>query len=319
MYKVAELIYSPNKYEKILINLRESLIKYFTVIVQHENIKEAESWYERIEKIIKSKNEDYICFEVKKEDDIVGFLIFRLINQNFALIRHFFILDTVEREEVAFILLNEAIEKLKSTNNNIKFNNAAFTFPEDYLVDPLKRLGYSIVKRYNMTLNLDLFDKTHALLSKYFFASLNESEFTEIAEFCVDAFKNHPDSTFWEEINSAPLYLEYLKNSMTTFMLKECSFVVKDEKGKIVGICLIENGDKEGEFIIQNIAVKKNLRGKGIGAALLSKCLNIIKKKGYRKAILTVTEGIPSQKMYERFGFKKYNSFNVIANYNSKT
>ena len=102
-------------------------------------------------------------------------------------------------------------------------------------------------------------------------------------------------------------------------MLKEFSFVVKDKKGQIVGICLIEDGDREGEFIIQNIAVNKALRGKGIGSALLSKCLNTIQKKGYRKAILTVTEGIPAQKLYERFGFKIYNSMNVLVDYNSNT
>ena len=318
MFDVVELDYSQSKYEIILKNLRESLTKYFVENVQHEDIKEADSWYERIENIIKSGRENFTCFEIRKEDDIIGFLIFRHINENFALIRHFYILDTVKREEIAFILLKEAIKKLRSTNENIKFDNAAFTFPEDYLVNPLKRLGYGIVKRNNMTLILDTFNKTYELLPEYSFTHFNENDFLEIAELCVDAFKNHPDTTFWEEINSVPLYFEYLKNSMTTYMLKDCSFVVKDKKRKILGICLIENGDDEGEFIIQNIAVNKALRGKGIGKALLSKSLNIIQKKGYRKAILTVTEGIPAQKLYERFGFKKYNSFNVILNYNSK-
>jgi len=319
LYEVVKLNYSQINYKRILNNLRESLIKYFTETVQHENTKEAEFWYERIEKIIKSKNEDFTCFEVRKEDDIIGFLIFKHINENFALIRHIFILNTVKREDVAFILLKEAIEKLKNDNESIKFDNAAFTFPEDYLAGPLKRLGYDIVKRHNMTLILDRFNKTYELSPEYSFAHFNEDDFLEIAELCVDAFKNHPDTTFWEEATSVPLYLENLKHSLATYMLKECSFVVRDKKEQIVGICLIENGDKEGEFIIQNIAVKKTLRGIGIGAALLSKCLKNIGDKGYRKAILTVTEGIPAQKLYERFGFKKYNSFNVIANYNSKT
>ncbi len=313
MFDVSELNFSQRKHEKILNNLRESLIKYFAETVQHENIKEAESWYERIENIIKSRREHFTCFELSKEEDVLGFLIFRHINENFVLIRHFFILDTVEREEVAFILLRDAIKKLKSTNEQIKFDNAAFTFPEDYLANPLKRLGYSIVKRNNMIFNLDLFDKTYELLPEYYFAPFNENDFSEIAELCVNAFKNHLDTTFWEDITSIPLYLEYLNNSMKTYMLKEFSFVVKDKKGQIVGICLIEDGDREGEFIIQNIAVDKALRSKGFGSALLSKCLNTIQKKGYRKAILTVTEGIPAQKLYERFGFKIYNSMNVLV------
>ena len=319
MYNIVELKYSESKYKRILNNLRESLTKYFQETVQHENIKEAESWYKRIENIIKSRRENFTCFEVRKGDDIIGFLIFRHINENFVLIRHFFILDTVKREEAAFILLKESIEKLKIANESIKIDNAAFTFPEDYLVGPLKKLGYSIMKRHNMTLNLDSFDKTYELLPEYSFAPFIENDFSEIAELCVDAFKNHPDTTFWEDVTSVPSYLEFLKNSMTTYMLKECSFVVKDKNGQIIGICLIENGDREGEFIIQNIVVNKTLQSRGIGSALLSKSLNNIRKKGYRKAILTVTEGIPAQKLYERFGFKKYNSMNVIVNYNSKT
>ena len=319
MYEVVKLNYSQIKYKRILKNLRESLIKYFGETVQHESIKEAEFWYERIKNIIKSKNEDFTCFEVRKEDDIIGFLIFRHINENFTLIRHIFILNTVKREDVAFILLKEAIEQLKNDNDNIKFDNAAFTFPEDYLAGPLKRLGYGILKRHNMTLILNTFNKTYELSPEYSFAHFNEDDFLEIAELCVDTFKNHPDTTFWEEVTSVPLYLESLKHSLATYMLKECSFVVGDKKEQIVGICLIEKGDKEGEFIIQNIAVKKSLQGIGIGASLLSKCLKIIGDKGYRKAILTVTEGVPVQILYERFGFKKYNSFNVIVDYNSKT
>lgn len=309
-----DLKYSQTSYKKILSNLRESLIKYFAETAKHENIKEAESWYKRIENILKSRSEGYTCFEVRKEDDIIGFLIFRHLNENFGLVRHLFVFDTVKREEVAYILLKEAIEKIKFTNNNIKFDNAAFTFPEDYLAGPLQRLGYNIVKRHNMTLNLDLFDKTHDLLTEYSFALFNENDFSEIAELCVDAFKNHPDTAFWEDVTSVPLYLEYLKNSLTTYMLKDCSFVVKDEKDQIVGKCLVEEGYKEDEIIIQNIAVNKNLRSRGIGTALLSKCLRNVADKGYRKAILTVTEGIPAQKLYDRIGFKKYISFNVIVN-----
>ena len=312
MYDVVELNYSQSKFKMILNNLRESLIKYFVENVQHEDRKEADFWYERIENIIKSGSEVCSCFEVRKEDKVVGFLIFRHINQNFGLIRHIFIIESVNREEVAFILLKKAIEKLKSVNESIKFDNAAFTFPEDYLAEPLKRLGYNIVQRHNMTLKLDLFEKTHELLSKYSFSPLNESDFSEIAELCVDAFKNHLDASFWEEINSVPLYLEYLKSSLTTYMLKDCSFIVKDDKGKIVGICLIEKGDEEGEIMIQNLVVNKALRGIGLGKALLSKALNNLREKGYKKAILTVTEGIPAQRIYEHFGFKKYNSFNVI-------
>jgi ribosomal protein S18 acetylase RimI-like enzyme len=313
LYVVVELKYSQSSYNKILSNLRESLIKYFVETI-HEDITEADFWYEKIENIIKSESDDYTCFEARSRDDIIGFVIIRQFSKEFALIRHIFVLDTVNRKEVAYFLLKKAFEKIKNSHEIIKFNNAAFTFPEDYLADPLKKLGYNILKRQNLTLNLDTFDRTNELLSKYSFVPLNENFFSKIAELSVNAFKNHPDTAFWEEVNSVPLYLEYLKNSLTTYMLMDCSYVVKDEKEQIIGLCLIEKGDKEGEIIIQNLAVNRLLRGKGIGTALISKILNVTHKKGYKKAILTVTEGIPAQRIYERLGFKKYNSFNVIIN-----
>ena len=47
---------------------------------------------------------------------------------------------------------------------------------------------------------------------------------------------------------------------------------------------------------------------------MLSKVLGVSYELGYKKAILTVTEGITAQKLYESFGFKKYTSFLEIVN-----
>jgi ribosomal protein S18 acetylase RimI-like enzyme len=52
----------------------------------------------------------------------------------------------------------------------------------------------------------------------------------------------------------------------------------------------------------------------GIGKALLSRVLEVVKKAGYKKVLLTVTEGNSAEKMYNNFGFKNFNSFNIITN-----
>lgn len=313
MYEVEELKYSESSYNKILGNLRESLTYYFVETLQ-EDLKEADFWFEWIENIIKSESDEFICFQVRSDEDVIGFMIISYINRKFALIRHFFILDIVNREEVAYILLKEAIERLKHNNKIKKIRNAAFTFPEDYLANPLKKIGFRILKRHNMTLSLNTFDKTYELPSEYSFAPFNKENLSKITELSVQVYKNHPDASFWEEIKSVPLYLEYLEKSMTTYFLKDYSLIAKNEKDQIVGFCLTEKGDEEDEIIIQNIAVNKLYQRKGFGKALLSKVLKATRKKGYKKAILTVTEGIPAQKMYESIGFKKYTSFNIITN-----
>jgi len=313
LYEVRELKYSQRSYKKILTNFRDSLIKYFVETIKEE-LKEAEGWFDRIEGIIKSKSDDYLCYEIKSDDEVIGFMTTSLINKKKFLIRHIFILDTNNKEEVAYILLKEAIESLKHKYKINKFENAAFTLPEDYLSNPLKRLGFSTLKRHNMTFSLKSFEKTYELPSKYSFATFNKENFPKIAELSVQVYKNHPDASFWEEVNSVPLYLEYLERSWTSYFLKGCSFIVRNENEQIVGWCLTEKGDDKDEIYIQNFAVNKLYQRMGIGKALLSRVLEVTRKEGYKKAILTVTEGIPAQKLYENFGFKKYTSFNIITN-----
>ena len=163
-----------------------------------------------------------------------------------------------------------------------------------------------------MTLRLNTFNNNYELSSEYSIAPFNKEELSKIAELSVQIFKNHPDASFWEEINSVSKYSKYLENSMTTYFLQECSFVIKDKSEHIVGFCLTEKGDQEDEFIIQNIAINELNRGKGIGKALLSRALKDGREQGYKRAILTVTEGNPAQKLYENIGFRRYTSFNVI-------
>jgi len=313
MFIVDELKYSRVKYKKILECLKESLIKFFVETVD-EDLKEADFWYEGIERAIKSKSTDIICFEIRNNSEVLGFIITRILKDEFFFIRHFFILEIDDREELAYIFLKETCERLKSKYKINKFQNAAFTFPDDYLANPLKRIGFSILKRHNMTLNLKNFDKMFKLPPEFSFIPFKEEFIPIIAEVGIQTYRNHPDASFWDEINSDSLYLESLKESLTTYLLTDCSILVMDKNENIVGFCLIEKGFKEDDFIIQNIGVNKEYQGLGVGKALLSKVLKITRDKDYKKAILTVTDGIPAQKLYKNFGFKKYTSFNIITN-----
>ncbi|MHA2182401.1 MAG: hypothetical protein ACXAAH_13360, partial [Promethearchaeota archaeon] len=64
MYKVAELKYSQNSFKEILGLFKESLRNYYVEIIQ-EDPKGADSWFDRIESVIKSKNDDFICFDIR--------------------------------------------------------------------------------------------------------------------------------------------------------------------------------------------------------------------------------------------------------------
>ncbi len=313
MYEVGEIKYSEKSYRKILNVLRETLVKHFTETVQ-EDLKEADGWFERIENTVKSESDQIISLEIRSDGDVMGFMITRFINNEFFLIRQFFIMDTENKDELAYSLLKEVIDKLKHKYKIERFRNAAFTFPEDLLSEPFKRLGFKTFKRHNMNYKLDSFKLKYSLPSEFSFAEFKKDDFLKIAEISVELFKDHPDVSFWDEIKTVPTYLKYLEASFTTYFLKECSFIVTAQKGEIAGFCLIEKGYEEDDVIIQNIGVIKKYQGRGIGKAMLSKALGVSYELGYKKVILTVTDGIPAQKLYDNFGFKKYTTFLEIAN-----
>jgi len=313
LYEVGEIKYSEKSYRKILTVLRESLVKHFTETVQ-EDLKEADGWFERIENTVKSESDKYILFEIRSDSEVMGFMTASFIKNEFFLIRHLFIMETKNKEELAYMLLKAAIENLKQTHKIDRFNNAAFTFPEDLLFKPFKRLGFKTFKRYNMNYKLDSFKPKYALPEAFLFTEFKKDNSLKIAEISVELFKDHPDASFWDEINTVSSYLQYLEASFKTYFLKECSFIVIDQKEDIAGFCLMEKGYEEDDVIIQNIGVIQKYQGRGIGKALLSKVLGVSYELGYKKVILTVTEGIPAQKLYENFGFKKYTSFLIITN-----
>ena len=84
--------------------------------------------------------------------------------------------------------------------------------------------------------------------------------------------------------------------------------LVADINGKIVGavwVRIINDyghiDDKTPSFAI---SVYKEYRGKGIGTALMSEMLAILKKRGYKQASLSVQKKNFAEKMYRKLGFK---------------
>lgn len=84
--------------------------------------------------------------------------------------------------------------------------------------------------------------------------------------------------------------------------------LVADINGKIVGAVWVRImndyghiNDKTPSFAI---SVYKEYRGKGIGTALMSEMLAILKKRGYKQASLSVQKKNFAAEMYRKLGFK---------------
>ena len=90
------------------------------------------------------------------------------------------------------------------------------------------------------------------------------------------------------------------------------AFFIAEANGRMVGYAkLRENSEvdclKRGEAIeLQRIYILEKARGKGIGEALMKRCFDAARAKGYKAIWLGVWEqNLAAQRFYERFSFVK--------------
>ncbi len=90
-----------------------------------------------------------------------------------------------------------------------------------------------------------------------------------------------------------------LKRSIKELKKAINNFFVYEESGKIVGCCSLEiYSQKLAE--IRSLVVSFKYRKRGIGSALVQKCLNESKKKGIYQ-VLSITD---QSSLFGRFGFR---------------
>ena len=80
-------------------------------------------------------------------------------------------------------------------------------------------------------------------------------------------------------------------------------FFVAEEDGVIIGCCALEVYSKRLAEI-RSLAVAKEYQGKGIGTALIRRCLEAAKEQGVHE-VLTITSALP---FFEKRGFGTFRS-----------
>ena len=103
-------------------------------------------------------------------------------------------------------------------------------------------------------------------------------------------------------------YEESTDNLFGLYSEERSVYFIAEIEGRIVGgggICPT-NGLSEDTCELVKMYLLPEARGKGIGAALMNKCIETAKQKGFNKVYL---ESLPELKraitVYEKFGFKK--------------
>ena len=125
--------------------------------------------------------------------------------------------------------------------------------------------------------------------------SLDKSHSTDVIKILIDSFSKNYDKKINESI----------------FSSDEVDGIVALEKGNVIGYASIHYIKKitRKSGIIEDVVVKENQRGKGIGKLLVNNLIEKAKKNNCDKIILSSSE--KNLKFYEKLGFHK-NEFEMI-------
>ena len=125
--------------------------------------------------------------------------------------------------------------------------------------------------------------------------SLDKSHSTDVIKILIDSFSKNYDKKINESI----------------FSSDEVDGIVALEKGNVLGYASIHYIKKitRKSGIIEDVVVKENQRGKGIGKLLVNNLIEKAKKNNCDKIILSSSE--KNLKFYEKLGFQK-NEFEMI-------
>ncbi|MFX0124692.1 MAG: GNAT family N-acetyltransferase [Candidatus Hodarchaeota archaeon] len=174
----------------------------------------------------------------------------------------------------------------------------------------LEEKGFkSIFSRIRMTLSLASWVPPRVDIKTLNIQQVSLSDLASLVEVYLDAYVDTIDEELFapnglkkeEESN----YLStFLQNSNPEFpIIKTASIVARTEKDKLVGFCFISLW-RDIPFVWE-LVVSKKYQKKGIGRYLLVHSLHQVRKAGYQKIALYVTEGNNrAQALYQSLGFR---------------
>jgi ribosomal protein S18 acetylase RimI-like enzyme len=126
-----------------------------------------------------------------------------------------------------------------------------------------------------------------------------------LAELDLRAFRGGPDEELLPETPDGDRrLLEGIEAGQLGRFLAEASAVLQDPEGRLAGFVLtVEENPDTG--LIVDLAVRPDLRGRGLGGILLRRALRALVALGHRQARLWVTEANrPAARLYEAVGFR---------------
>jgi ribosomal protein S18 acetylase RimI-like enzyme len=145
-----------------------------------------------------------------------------------------------------------------------------------------------------------------------------EHDFQAAASVITAAYRGHIDSEINDQYRSLGGSLRFLNNIVRFpgcgFFDAESSFVALDRVSRAtVGVLLCSRVRDDVGHVTQ-VCVVPELRGKGLGEALIAACVGNLARRQFSKLSLTVTEAnTRAVKLYERLGFETKRVFDAFV------
>lgn len=164
--------------------------------------------------------------------------------------------------------------------------------------------------RVRMEASLVRGDKPSVLLSHP-----EATDVDDISGFLMAAYEGHIEQQFGMHVGTSAEWQDYVTSiwkGETGTYLPLASWLARDEAGALTGVSLAS--DFMGVPLLSEIGVRKDLRGHGLGRALLISTMNALLDLGHDRLALYVTVGNDSAiRLYEAIGFRPIGARSVSA------
>jgi GNAT superfamily N-acetyltransferase len=137
---------------------------------------------------------------------------------------------------------------------------------------------------------------------------------TSVAEAAAAAtMPGHVDYGIWLGVDRGVYWSQLLEGDGPCGpVLAAASRVVLDADGAIAGVVVVTEMPATawwaGDPWIPEIFVVSSFQGRGLGGLLLEHAVGSCARAGNARLGLTVSEGNPARRLYERFGFRSFRS-----------
>lgn len=223
-----------------------------------------------------------------------------------------------ERREnpVSELLLEHLLETLQATPGVDRVESQLLLFPDGALREPFVSRGMYAYPRLFMLCDLAGgpargWEKEAAAFQP---ERWQAESYTEAAALIHEAYAGHTDSEINDQYQSVPGAKRFLHNIVhfpgCGVFDPNHSWVHRDpDTGQLQGIVLSSRVKGDAAHITQ-LCVRRALRGRGIGKALLSHCLTQLAQHGMKTVSLTVTESNEgARNLYVQHGFRTLHRF----------